>query len=442
MRISLITLDFRHFFPTAFVAAGVVCLTLEFASSAGRRPGPGGEPAGCLPKYTLPAMPTLPPRPVQGDGPGQSWPAARQGQDAAPVASFVDGLRGNDAAIKLIVGQGRLLTLKTDIAARGGSALIATGDPTVVDFAVLPNPRMIRLLGKRPGITDLSVVGSDGQVFGFEVQVQFDLDPVAAHLRQAFPNDSLRLTQLRNVVVVEGEARSITEIGDVLRMVEADLESAQAAFTGGSRGGGSGQADNGNVLRHAPAAGTGMGGATVIDEIRGATSAGGSRGIAGNNALSSRPHIINLIRVPGVHQVMLQVRIAELDRTALRQIGADMLFVNPNTGNIYGTNIAGSSITATGLLGLGGLTSAASGAAGPNTTAFGIFPSSSFEILIRALRQNSLLSIMAEPNLVAMNGMLSGRSLTALRSELYAAEEAVPVLPRNSVMMPIPICKQ
>src|SRR5208283_116435 len=111
------------------------------------------------------------------------------------------------------------------------------------------------------------------------------------------------------------------------------------------------------------------------------------------------------VRVPGAQQVMLQVRVAELDRTAMRQIGADMLGVNPSTGNIYGTNIAGSTITASGLLGLGGLTSAASGAAGPNTTAFGIFPSSNFEILIRALRQNSLLTIMAEPNLVAMNGM-------------------------------------
>ena len=104
-----------------------------------------------------------------------------------------------------------------------------------MDFVVLSNPRMIRLLGKRPGITDLSVVCTDGQVFGFEVQVQYDLELVAAHLRQAFPNDSLRLTQLRNVVVVEGEARSITEIGDILQMIEADLEAAQAAFEPGAR---------------------------------------------------------------------------------------------------------------------------------------------------------------------------------------------------------------
>ena len=36
--------------------------------------------------------------------------------------------------------------------------------------------------------------------------------------------------------------------------------------------------------------------------------------------------IINLITLPGVQQVMLQVRIAELNRTALREIGGDTYF--------------------------------------------------------------------------------------------------------------------
>ncbi|MCY2986397.1 MAG: hypothetical protein NTY19_00775 [Planctomycetota bacterium] len=35
---------------------------------------------------------------------------------------------------------------------------------------------------------------------------------------------------------------------------------------------------------------------------------------------------------------------------------------------------------------------------------FGIFPNADFELLIRALRANSLLTVLAEPNLVAMSG--------------------------------------
>ena len=322
------------------------------------------------------------------------------------MASFVDGMRGNDAVIKLIVGQGRLLTFKSEIAAKNRSPLIATGDPVIADFAVLSN-RMIRLMAKRPGITDLSVVCADGQVFGFEVQVQYDLDVLAAHLRQAFPNDLLRLSQLRNVVVVEGEARSLTEVGEVLRMVEADLASA-APYAQSNRGGGQAPTSPAPTSSVPPPPEPGMGGSPAgqpggdsgnlqTDPGMGGSAAGqpmGAGGMRTNSGSSGlRPQIINLIRVPGVHQVMLQVRIAELNRTALRQIGADMLFTS-DSGNLIGTSIAGSTLTAAGLL-----------TAGPSTTAFGLFPTSNFNILVTALRKNSLLSIMAEPNLVAMSGM-------------------------------------
>ena len=405
MWVTAKTLDNRRFLYIPLVAAGVVCLSLRLASPVWAQPAPGTEPSGCLPKFSLPAVPALPPRPPQGAGPGESWPVPRQGQDAAPVASLVAGMRGNDAVIKLVVGQGRLLTLKSDIASQNGSALIAAGDPTVADFTVLSNPRMIRLVGKRPGISDLSVVCADGQVFGFEVQVLFDLDLVAAHLRQAFPNDLFRLSQLRDVVLVEGEARSLVEIGDVLRMIEADLIAAQSTaweMQRGGRGPSGPPTEGDNALRPAPVSGAAPG---AVGET-------GNQIALNRDATSEKmtgraraPRIINLIRVPGVHQVMLQVRVAELDRTALRQIGADLLGVNPATGNIYGTSLGNSTVTASGLLGLGGIASAASGAAAGNTTAFGIFPSANFEILIHALRENSLLSIMAEPNLMAMSGM-------------------------------------
>src|SRR5262249_33286568 len=50
------------------------------------------------------------------------------------------------------------------------------------------------------------------------------------------------------------------------------------------------------------------------------------------------------------------------------------------------------------------ITSAVKAATGSATTAYGIFPSSNFAVLLRALRRNSVLSILAEPNLVAMSG--------------------------------------
>jgi pilus assembly protein CpaC len=105
---------------------------------------------------------------------------------------------------------------------------------------------------------------------------------------------------------------------------------------------------------------------------------------------------------------MLKVRVAELNRTGIREIGADVLVVDPKSGTILGTRLAGASVNALAALGLGGLLGEATSSSGPtrppNQTAFGIFPSGDWEILLRALRENRLLSVLAEPNLMAMDG--------------------------------------
>lgn len=99
---------------------------------------------------------------------------------------------------------------------------------------------------------------------------------------------------------------------------------------------------------------------------------------------------------------MLKVQIAELNRTALRQVGADLLFSN-ETGTILGSNLNSFS-SVVGTAAAGGLTGGASAAAAGATTAFGIFEGVGFQMFLTALRKNQLLKVLAEPNLVAMNG--------------------------------------
>jgi pilus assembly protein CpaC len=130
----------------------------------------------------------------------------------------------------------------------------------------------------------------------------------------------------------------------------------------------------------------------------------GTGGGLRNQATTTESRVINLMRVPGINQVLLQVRVAELDRTGLREIGADFLWCNPKTGTIVGTQIAGSAIGLASLLGKGGLTATASGGLTATNTAFGVFPTGNFELLIQALRQDSLVNILAEPNLTCMSG--------------------------------------
>src|SRR5262245_5052907 len=57
--------------------------------------------------------------------------------------SLIQGLKNNDAMFEVVVGQGRLLTLKQDLVAPGKPRpLIAVGDPSVIEFEVV-GPRQI-----------------------------------------------------------------------------------------------------------------------------------------------------------------------------------------------------------------------------------------------------------------------------------------------------------
>jgi pilus assembly protein CpaC len=121
--------------------------------------------------------------------------------------------------------------------------------------------------------------------------------------------------------------------------------------------------------------------------------------------INTQPEIINLIRVPTSQQVLLKVRVAELNRTATRFIGADVLSFFTSTQTALGTSLGNSTVAATGALtGHNFITSASTTNIPGTTTTFGIFPRDNFETMISALRRNNFLKILAEPNLVAFNG--------------------------------------
>ena len=433
------------------------------------------------------------------------------------------------------MGQTRLMTLKQKIAVVGQpNPVIATGDPSIVDFEVLPNPRLIRLYGMRPGVTDFSITTSDAETYSFKVHVVYDLDLLRARLKQLFPETSLNLGQLRDHVVVEGNADSVRQVTSIIEVIRAFLESAQAerqlsgrdsqpaAELGGQRPGpgqtldardparpaqagaevGSrpdvrvtrpeariinlirvpfaydleildlrlqelyrdahiemsqlrgtvivrGEARDGGQVEHILKTIAAFLGKTVTipdsrspeaqQDPRYATSlpyvqanqsyAAANQSLADYNQFrtdgnqqagqstilqSGQPvapqtpvQIINLLRVPGPQQVLLKVQIAELNRTALRRIGTDILF--SNSGNILGTQITGAAQVQNFPVSISqanGSPLAATLLTGPGSalTAFGVFEGLHFQTFLAALRQNQLLKVLAEPNLVAMNG--------------------------------------
>jgi pilus assembly protein CpaC len=76
--------------------------------------------------------------------------------------------------------------------------------------------------------------------------------------------------------------------------------------------------------------------------------------------------------------------------------------VDRKTGTLVATQIGGAATISSGIASVGGVPSA--GIPTTAATLFGIFNRSDFEIFFSALRRNTLLKVLAEPNLVAMNG--------------------------------------
>jgi pilus assembly protein CpaC len=383
----------------AAVAVGLIAAATVLATPAWAQPPSPPNVGGLQPN--VPVVPTAPGRAAEGTAAEQKFnlkPAT------PPTGSFLDSLKGNDAAIEVIIGQGRLVQLKKSLASKKGTPNIAVGDPTILDFDILPNPRMIRVTGLRAGVTDLSFTTGDDETYTFEVHVVYDLALLRAQLKQIFPDADLRLAQLREHIIVEGEARSMSQVARILETINAYAQSVVVANSVQSRGGGDNDGQGrgrgrGRPEEVPPPKQDGEG--PQEDDSR-PEAAGDAGGRPNTRATFNRPLIINLIRVPGVQQVLLKVRIAELNRTALREMGADG--IKRLHHGLLGWKVSGASINALSTLGLGGLTGAADAGTATGTTAFGIFPHNDLALILKLLRQNGLVTILAEPNLIALNG--------------------------------------
>ncbi len=146
---------------------------------------------------------------------------------------------------------------------------------------------------------------------------------------------------------------------------------------------------------------------------------------------------VNMTRVGGVQQVLLRVRLAEVDRTVIRELGINMFQANDRFfgGSAIGPDKGGAlnpiSIGVANNTGLNAAPGTPSlpfsftGAAtvSPAMTLFGGLENADLEMFIQALTENQYLRLLAEPNLVALSGEEA--------SFLAGGEVPIPV-PQNS----------
>ncbi|MEI7698581.1 MAG: pilus assembly protein N-terminal domain-containing protein [Planctomycetia bacterium] len=297
-----------------------------------------------------------------------------------PPGDLVESVYGTDGAMEVVLGQGRLLSLNQRLATeeRDG-AIIAVGDPSIVDFEVIGLTR-IRLTGLRIGTTDLSLTTADGLSRSIEIHVVADLRTLRARLAAIFPDSSVTVTQIADHIILQGQARTAAQAATIHQMTEAWLKSVQSAQTHGVSSG-----DRGSIASQNNAVPTGGDAASNADSVR---TMEPDLQVSGG---SVEGQIVNLLTVPGSQQIMLKVQIAELNRTALRRLGASFLFTDGQA--VFGASTGGS-IPGSPFLG-----SASSKVGGVIVDGGG-----SLAYMIDAMRKNSVLKILAEPTLVSYSG--------------------------------------
>jgi pilus assembly protein CpaC len=368
-------------FLGTFLVPGIAVLAIFGGGFAAGQDVPvRTTPIGAIPS-TLP-VPQPPPNPTQAN-------------------SLVESLASSTSLIEVKVGQGRFLTLKENLVIPGKpQPLIAVGDSSVADFFAV-GTRQFRVIGKRLGTTDVSITTSDGRVHDFEIQVVADLDVLRAQLRQFFPSASLRVSQFRDKVVVEGQARDSLQVRNIVDTIENYVRAIQRIQISGMIG------DTTNQLNpNTPLMPPGNSPAATNLPLQGNVSATGTQQqftmapgtFAATQVATGRIQVINLIRVPTSQQVLLKVRVAEMNRTGFREIGGDFLAAIPQFGTLFGSQIGGSSpvTAATVIPNTLSIT--------PSSTFYGTFAHGQFQTVLSALRRNNLLKILAEPNLMALNG--------------------------------------
>jgi len=252
---------------------------------------------------------------------------------AAPAADTrgpnCTGAIRNESTIVVPVGKSSLVPLPEPVRNR------TLGNPNVVQ-ATMVSPQTLYVLGRSVGTTNMIVQGRSGSCSIVNVVVNADSGGVQASLAQLMPGESqIRVTTAADNLVLSGSVSSAQAAQQAMEIAQAYASAAQG--TGG-------QGDTGKK--------------------------GG---------------VLNMMSVDTPQQVMLEVKVAEVSKTLLNQLGSAV--------NFQGGFGSWSGGLVTSLL------------TGASAAFFGSKANNKpFNFTIDAQKNDSLVKVLAEPNLVTISG--------------------------------------
>ena len=258
---------------------------------------------------------------------------------------------GPQGEITLMEGDSRLIQIANKIATVDGF------DETLVKvMAIQGVANQIRVTGVAPGATKVILKDENGQFYTIDVYVTGDTRQLESVIRNAFPEASITAVKVKDAVLLTGWVNQQDQLTPIVSIAEQYF-----------------------------------------------------------------PKVLNYMRVGGVQQVMLRVKIMEVQRARIRKFGFNFLqlgdhaYVHSLPGGL--APLAGSISQPPLAVPFAGAASGGVSTPGFNnsTMTFGIAGGGNyFNGFLEALKQERLLKVLAEPNLVTVNGrqadFLSGGS--------------------------------
>jgi pilus assembly protein CpaC len=215
---------------------------------------------------------------------------------------------------------------------------VSVADPNVLDTQVV-SPTQVLIDGKAPGSTSLVLWTETGESETFDVFVDLDIQGLRQMIHQAYPAEKVGVESENGVVVLSGRVASQAVVDKIVEM-----------------------------------------------------------------AKSSAPKTINMMEAPTpiVGEILLQVKFANVDRTAVTELGLNILSL-PGAKNIgiIGTQQFGAPQLPTGTP-LGATTGGFSLSDLLNIFIFR--PDIDLAMTIKALQQKNIVEILAEPNVMTQSG--------------------------------------
>lgn len=307
--------------------------------------------------------------------PRQADPATKE-----QFERFIPKIVDPQNTLNLLVGHPRILTF-ADWAVKPQVRLYLP-DEGIARWDIISDTE-VAIVGTAPGTTVLTLWFNDPtapkgkRVLSYRLRVYEDptfsesLDEIEEQINKLFPDSRVKLSIVRDRLVVQGEAKDAIEAAQILSVL--------AQTRNENRGG---------RYQNARTETTEI----FVDQDRFVQEEQSAlrRHLLDPTALI-QSGIVNLLRIPGEQQVMLRVTVAEVNRSAARSIGLDFSVTNNSGVTVLAQTTAG--LLGGSMMNMGNISA--------------MLDNGQIPLAINALRTLNLSRTLAEPNLTTLNGRMA-----------------------------------